>query len=336
MTSLQTQGSTSVAFFLDRLPRLDASGWAEVRRRAAISAPLWEGQGNELIVQGLLAAVRGTAGLDPETRNRAVKRAGTVTAMLRTRPQVGEESFARFYGSFEKALPLAEVDGSQAFVTGLRRLEAAEWIQVVGDSQREVAADEAATIAAAERILPCLDALDPGDACLAWMALRVLIARSRTRGLKFARAYAPFAAVLPLPDMEPVPSGVQRYATILGELGSAGWAPLADDHRFSTTTWAAFKAVRTAPGPRLAEEAASMVAVMTAPKVLAPARARTAANRAAAGGALLGCAGLLEPSQILEMWEPLEPTIPLQTVAPGTLTSHQRMGEWGEAAAAGG
>jgi hypothetical protein len=148
----------------------------------------------------------------------------------------------------------------------------------------------------------------------AWHAMSALVMRGQLPALKFAVHYAPFATLVPVTDPAAVDPTARRFLIALEGLSTADCDLLARRWRLEP---AASRALLHAVGKRLhvkTEETVAMAALTLIPTHLTGDSGWSAVRTVVHGGRVLGSAPELTREQVVELWAPLEPAIPLASL----------------------
>jgi hypothetical protein len=108
---------------------------------------------------------------------------------------------------------------------------------------------------------------------------------------------------------------VSRYVTALGRLGASQCAVLAQPWEVDQEILSVLSKAIADGNARSAEEAAALAAVVTVPMRLAGSKGWAAVKTAAFGGRVIASRARLEPSQLGELWKPIQPAIPLSSLS---------------------
>jgi hypothetical protein len=108
---------------------------------------------------------------------------------------------------------------------------------------------------------------------------------------------------------------VSRYVTALGRLGASQCAVLAQAWEVDQEILSVLSKAIADGNARSAEEAAALAAVVTVPMRLAGSKGWAAVKTAAFGGRVIASRARLEPSQLEELWKPIQPAIPLSSLS---------------------
>ena len=145
----------------------------------------------------------------------------------------------------------------------------------------------------------------------AWQALSALVMRSNLPPLKFAVNYTPFAGVIPPWGFDVLDVKSAGFIQKLENLSLAQCEVLATRWRADpSASRALLQAMARNRHPK-SEEAAAIAALRVVPTYLPGDQGWAAVRTAAHGGRVLGCLSRLSASEVVELWAPLEPAIPL-------------------------
>lgn len=148
----------------------------------------------------------------------------------------------------------------------------------------------------------------------AWQAMTAVVMRSQMPALKFGVHYAPFAALIPLSGSDVLDPRTRRYLERLEGLTREQVEVLARKWRVEpAASRALLQAVAKHPEVR-SEEAAALVALRVIPPVVAGDLGWAAVRTAVHGGRVLGAFPNLSAGETAELWSPLEPVIPFDSL----------------------
>ena len=148
----------------------------------------------------------------------------------------------------------------------------------------------------------------------AWQAMTALVMRSQMPALKFAMHYAPFASLIPASGSDVLDPRTRRFLALLEQLTPAQLDMLSQRWRIQPAASHALLQAVAKNREVKSEEAVAVAAVTTIPAHLTGDAGWAAVRTAVHGGRVLGAFDELTPQEITELWAPLEPAIPLDTL----------------------
>jgi hypothetical protein len=148
----------------------------------------------------------------------------------------------------------------------------------------------------------------------AWQAMTALVHRSQLPALKFAVNYTPFATLIPLSGSDVIDPRTRRYMAALDKLPREQLQVLAQRWRITPATSHALLQAVAKNREAKSEEAVALFALAMIPNLLVGDEGWSALRTAVHGGRVLGALGELTPQEVVELWAPLEPVIPLMSL----------------------
>jgi hypothetical protein len=227
----------------------------------------------------------------------------------------------------------------EAFIAAAARLTAPQWADVlelkrlvasVTKEGGEEAAQSASSIQAAlkgsdtrisepmaragEALFDKLAKKTEDKQVAAWQAMSSLVMRSHLPPLKFAVHYAPFAELIPVWGFEEIDSKSKGFLAAVGELTHDQCEILA--RRWRADDSASRALLRAVAKNRRAksEEAAAIAALRVIPSHLPGDSGWAALRTVVHGGRVLGSLAELTEAEVAELWAPLEPAIPFESL----------------------
>ncbi len=167
---------------------------------------------------------------------------------------------------------------------------------------------------AAEAMFEALDKRSDDKVAAAWQALSALVMREQLSALKFAAHYAPFISLVPVSGFDALDPDTMRFLGAVQGLTKDQCEILARRWRLDPDASRALLQVVVRSGYLKAEEAAALLAVLTIPVHLTGDQGWAAVRTVVHGGRVLGARAELTREQVVTLWAPLEPAIPLATV----------------------
>jgi hypothetical protein len=308
--------SGEVAAFVKGVVDLTPIQWLRVLdRRQLVASVTREGSAEPArVVRALLAAIGGTKEMDTFTRCRAfaaVERAGFA---VESKDRMSGEQLASHYSPFATLIPLGEVDSNE-FVRRLTYLGAEAWARVaasVPSVNQEVVAP---LVNAGLALFEFFKRRSDDETVATWHAVTALVRRHHLTPIKFAASYAPFASAIPATSAKARGAMVLRYVTAIGRLGGSQCELLAQPWQLSDEVSNALSRAIKDGSARPAEEAAALAAVVTVPMRLSGSAGWAAVKTAAFGGRVIGSRTRLTSEEIEVLWKPIQPAIPLASLA---------------------
>ncbi|HET7465675.1 MAG TPA: hypothetical protein VFL29_03345 [Candidatus Dormibacteraeota bacterium] len=310
--------TAEVAAFVKAVPELTAIQWLRVLdRRQLVASVTREGEDESaVVVRSILAAVKGSAGLERDARCAvfaAVERAAFAMAAW---ARLDAEQFGQHYGSLAEVLPVADAD-TRSFAARVAALNPEEWSRLAAVAPpADVAAVEPLVNAGSALAAP-LDARSDSEVVVAWHAVTALVRRHRLSPIKFAVAYAPFASAVVVTRARGIAPVVQRYLTAVGRLSAHQCAVLAEPWLLPDDVSNALAKATAGVETRAAEEAAALAALVTVPMRVTGDAGWAACKTATFGGRVIAARSKLTDEELLALWKPLERAVPIASlVAP--------------------
>jgi hypothetical protein len=149
----------------------------------------------------------------------------------------------------------------------------------------------------------------------AWQAMTALTARSHLPALKFAVHYAPFAALIPLAGFDAIDPKTRRFMAVLESLDKEKVLALGRRWRIDPGASRSLLQAVARRSHALSEEAVAMAALSFIPHHVDGDEGWSAVRTAVHGGRVLGALAELSPEDVGQLWAPLEPVIPLASLA---------------------
>lgn len=150
----------------------------------------------------------------------------------------------------------------------------------------------------------------------AWQAMTALIMRSHLPALKFAVHYAPFAALIPLFGSDAIDPKTARFIALVDALDRERLLALGKRWHIDPGASRALLQAIAKRRHAIGEEAVAVAALSLIPNHLQGDEGWAAVRTAVHGGRVLSAMAELTPEEIIELWAPLEPVIPLASLTP--------------------
>src|SRR6202521_560953 len=148
----------------------------------------------------------------------------------------------------------------------------------------------------------------------AWQAMSALVSRNQLPALKFAAHYAPFAGLIPLSGSDVLDPLTRRFMVELEGLSAAQCETLGRRWRLEhAASRALLQAVANHREAR-SEESVAIAALVVIPGHITGDSGWAAVRTAVHGGRVLGCISDLSPSEVTQLWAPLEAVIPFASL----------------------
>lgn len=310
--------TAEVAAFIKAVPDLTAIQWLRVLdRRQLVASVTREGEDESaVVVRSVLAAVKGSAGLERDPRCAvfaAVERAAFAMAAW-ARLDAGQ--FVQHYGSLAEVLPVEAAD-TRSFAARLAALNPEEWTRLAAVAPPADPGAVEPLVNAGSALAPHLDARSDTEVVVAWHAVTALVRRHRLSPIKFAVAYAPFASAVVVTRARGVAPVVQRYLTAVGRLSAHQCAVLAEPWLLPDDVSNALAKATAGADTRAAEEAAALAALVTVPMRVTGDAGWAACKTATFGGRVIAARSKLTDEELMALWKPLERAVPIASlVAP--------------------
>jgi hypothetical protein len=320
------QNSVEVAAFIKGVAELTPIQWLRVLdRRKLVASVTREGSAEPAgVVRSILAAIEGTRELETFERCRAfaaVERAGyALESHARARHAQGshqgmpDEQLGQMYAPFARSIQMGELNGG-GFAHKLANLGKSDWHRVAAAAPEANEEAVAPLVNAGTALVDFFAGCSDDEAVAAWHAVSALVRRHHLTPIKFAASYAPFASAIPVTGPRALGAMVSRYVTALGRLGASQCAVLAQEWQVDEDASSALSKATVDGSARPAEEAAALAAVVTVPMRLAGSGGWAAVKTAAFGGKVIGSRARLSSDQLEALWKPIQPAIPLASLA---------------------
>jgi hypothetical protein len=308
--------SVEVTAFVKGVVELTPIQWLRVLdRRQLVASVTREGSAEPAsVVRAILAAIAGTRSLDLGTRCRAFAAVERASFAVEAKARPGIEPALQYYAPFESLLPLADV-GPESFARRLGDLSGNNWTQVAS-SVPTVSEDAIGPLVnAGSPLIDFLRERTDDEAVATWHALSAVVRRHHLTPIKFAASYAPFASAIPTANARGRGAMVVRYVTAIGRLGSAQCELLARPWQMTDDISNALSRAMANGIARPSEEAAALAAMVTVPMRLTGSPGWAAVKTAAFGGRVIASRARLTSAQLEALWKPIEPAIPLASLA---------------------
>ena len=301
-----------VAAFIKGAAELSPIQWLRVLdRRKLVSSVTREGAAEPAgVVRSILAMLEGTRDLDSYLRCRAfvaVERAGFA---LEARGDLNLDQVREVLTPFEASIAFGELNGG-GFAHKVASLDKGQWHRIASaapDANEEAVAP---LVNAGIALIDFFGGRSDDEAVAAWHAVSALVHRHRLTPIKFAASYAPFASAIPVTNPRSLGAMVSRYVTAVGRLGASQCAVLAQPWQIDDALSSVLSSAVADGGSRAGEEAAALNAVVTVPMRLAGGGGWAAVKTAAFGGRVIAIRSRLTVEQLVALWAPIQPAIPL-------------------------
>ena len=306
---------TEVAAYIKGVGELTPIQWLRVLdRRKLVSSVTREGAAEPAgVVRSLLAMLEATRALDSYSRCRvfvAVERAGFA---LESRNHANLDQIRQVLVPFEPSIAFEGLNGG-GFAHRVASLDKGEWqrIAVAAPDANEEAV--APLVNAGTALIDFFGGRSDDEAVAAWHAVSALVHRHHLTPIKFAASYAPFASAIPVTNPRSLGAMVSRYVTAVGRLGSSQCAALAKEWTLDDELSSALSRAVADGASRTGEEAAALAAVVTVPMRVSGAHGWAAVKTAAFGGRVIAARSRLTAEQLVALWTPIQPAIPLASL----------------------
>jgi hypothetical protein len=308
--------SGEVAAFLKGVVELTPIQWLRVLdRRQLVASVTREGSAEPAgVVRALLAAIEGTKELDTFTRCRAFAAVERASYAVEAKDRVNEEQLVQQYRPFAELIQLEGLV-SDEFARRLASLSSDDWAQVAASLPSVNEGVVAPLVNAGTALVDFLRRRLDEEAVATWHAVSALVRRHHLTPIKFAASYAPFASAIPVTSARARGAMVLRYVTAIGRLGGSQCEVLAQPWQLSDEISNALSQAMKDGSARPAEEAAALAAMVTVPMRLSGSPGWAAVKTAAFGGRVIASRTRLTPEQIEVLWKPIQPAIPLASLA---------------------
>jgi hypothetical protein len=296
-----------VAAFIKGVGELSPIQWLRVLdRRKLVASVTREGNVEPAgVVRSILAAIERTRELDMFTRCRAfaaVERAGFAI-----------ESHARL-NLDEPSIAFEEINGG-GFAHKVAGLGNSDWQRIAAAAPEANEEAVAPLVNAGSALIDFFGGRSDDEAVAAWHAVSALVQRQHLTPIKFAASYAAFASAIPVTNPRSLGAMVSRYVTALGRLGASQCAALARPWQITDELSNALARAAADGSARSGEEAAALAAVVTVPMRLARSGGWAAVKTAAFGGRVIASRTRLSAEQLLALWAPIQPAVPLVSLS---------------------
>ena len=303
---------TEVAAFIRGVAELSPIQWLRVLdRRKLVSSVTREGAAEPAgVVRSILAMIEGTRDLDSYLRCRAfvaVERAGFA---LESRGRLNLDQVREVLTPFEPSIAFEALNGG-GFAHKVASLDKGQWLRIAAaapDANEEAVAP---LVNAGIALIDFFGGRSDDEAVAAWHGVSALVHRHRLTPIKFAASYAPFASAIPATNPRSLGAMVARYVTAVGRLGASQCAVLAQPWQLDDALSSVLSHAVADGGSRAGEEAAALNAVVTVPMRLAGSGGWAAVKTAAFGGRVIAIRNRLTVEQLVALWAPIQPAIPL-------------------------
>ena len=302
--------SPEVAQFIRSVVELTPIQWLRVIDRRNLVASVTRQDAEPAgVVRSLLAAIKGTKGLDTFSRCRAFAAVERASGTVASKGQLTYEESMKGYGAFGEIVQLDYVD-ADGFAKLVAALSTGDWVKVA-DSIPAVNQDVVAPLVNAGGALQdFLEGCTDDEAVAAWQAVSALVRRQQ---LSFASTHAEGSAM---------GAPVLRYVSAVGRLSANQCALLAKPWQMADDVSSVLSKAVADAGARTAEEAAALAAVVTVPMRVSGSEGWAAAKTAAFGGRVIGSRTRLSLEQLEVLWKPIQLAIPLASL--GAITKSRK------------
>ena len=306
-----------VASFIKGVATLTPIQWLRVLdRRRLVASVTREGAAEPAgVVRSILIALEATRDLDTHTRCRvfaAVERAGYAIESL---GGADVQQVREALGPFQRALTFEGLNGG-GFAHKVASLDRSEWVRVATAAPEAGVERLAPLVNAGTALIDFFGGRSDDEAVATWHAVSALVHRQQLPPIKFAASYAPFASAIPAGSPRSLGAMVSRYVTAVGRLGSPQCVILGSPWQLSDELSAVLSKAVADGAARPGEEAAALAAVVAVPMRLTSSGGWAAVKTAAFGGRVISVRTRLTAEQLQALWEPIEPAIPLASLAP--------------------
>jgi hypothetical protein len=307
-----------VASFIKVIPELGAIQWLRVLdRRQLVDRVTREGSDEPAaVVRSIVAAIRGTRGMQTEQRCNLVSAVERASYALASKDRLDIGQQVEHYGALAAVVPFGEVDaaGLAGRVTGL---SAEEWAKLAAAAPPADVVTVAPLVAAGDALADYLVERSDDEAVTTWHALTALLRRHRLSPIKFAVSYAPFASAVAVTKPRSIGPGVRRYLTAVGRLSAHQCQVLADPWLLADDVSNALSRVVADGSTKAAEEAAALAALVTVPMRLTGDAGWAAAKTAVFGARVIASRDKVTHDELEALWKPLERAIPIASLDVG-------------------
>ena len=304
-----------VAAFIKGVADLTPIQWLRVLdRRKLVSSITREGAAEPSgVVRSILAMLDATRDLDSYARCRvfvAVERAGFA---LESRSQANLDQIHQVLVPFEPSIAFEGLNGG-GFAHKVASLDKGEWVRIAlaaPDANEEAVAP---LVNAGTALIDFFGGRSDDEAVATWHAVSALVHRHHLTPIKFAASYAPFASAIPVTNPRSLGAMVSRYVTAVGRLGSSQCVALAKEWQIDDELSSILSRAVADGAARTGEEAAALAAVVTVPMRVSGAHGWAAVKTAAFGGRVIAARSRLTAEQLVALWAPIQPAIPLASL----------------------
>lgn len=306
---------TEVAAFIKGVGELTAIQWLRVLdRRKLVSSITREGAAEPAgVVRSILAMLEATRDLDLYSRCRvfvAVERAGFA---LEARNNANLDHIRQVLLPFEPAIVFEGLNGG-GFAHRVAALDRGEWQRIAAAAPDATEEAVAPLVNAGTALVDFMGGRSDDEAVATWHAVSALVHRQHLTPIKFAASYAPFASAIAVTNPRALGAMVSRYVTAISRLGASQCAALAREWKISDELSSVVSKAVADGNARAGEEAAALAAVVTVPMRLSGAHGWAAVKTAAFGGRVIAARQKLTAEQLVALWEPIQPAIPLASL----------------------
>jgi hypothetical protein len=167
---------------------------------------------------------------------------------------------------------------------------------------------------AGEALLKALRNRNDEKVVAAWQAVSALVLRHQLSALKFAAHYAPFATYIPLSTADPLDATTRRFLASVAGLSAEQCEVLARPWRLEHNASRALLQAVAKSRHLNVEEAVAVAALTAIPALLAGDAGWAAVRTAVHGGRVLSRRAELAVDEVVVLWAPLQPVIPLESM----------------------
>ena len=304
-----------VAAFIKGVGELTAIQWLRVLdRRKLVSSITREVAAEPAgVVRSILAMLDATRDLDSYARCRvfvAVERAGFA---LESRNHANLDQIHQVLVPFEPSIAFEGLNGG-GFAHKVASLDKGDWHRIAAaapDANEEAVAP---LVNAGTALTDFFGGRSDDEAVATWHAVSALVHRHHLTPIKFAASYAPFASAIPVTNPRSLGAMVSRYVTAVSRLGSSQCVALAKEWTVDDELSSVLSRAVADGGARTGEESAALAAVVTVPMRLSGAHGWAAVKTVAFGGRVIAARSRLTAEQLVALWTPIQPAIPLASL----------------------
>ena len=152
----------------------------------------------------------------------------------------------------------------------------------------------------------------------AWQAASALVLRHQLPALKFAAHYAPFARLIPVSEADALDPTTRRFLAAIEGLSTAHCEMLSKPWRLDHDASRALTQAVAKSRHLNIEEAVALSALSTIPATLSGDPGWAAVRTAVHGARVLSRRSQLSSAEVVVLWAPLQPAIPLKSLEKGT------------------